>query len=82
VQRRSPRPPPPAAAAPCLQVVESDVGATIPGVSQPNLRQYALELVRAVADGALHPDKFGVAIKAAGLEASDALAATVADALW
>lgn len=65
-----------------MQVVESDVGPTIPGVSQANMSQFLLELVRAVAAGALHPGKFAVAVKAAGVEASDEVAALIADVLW
>ena len=65
-----------------LQVVESDVGPTIPGVSMDNLHQFALELIRAVAEGTLQPAKFTVAVKAAGVEASDEVAAVIADVLW
>lgn len=65
-----------------LQVVGSNVGPTIAGVTPANLSQFAFELVRAVSTGALHPDKCAVAVKAAGIEASDQVAATIADMMW
>ena len=66
----------------CLQVVDSDVGPTIPGISPANLPQFLLDLVRAVAAGALQPGKLAVAVTAAGVEASDEVAAVIADVLW
>ena len=63
-------------------MVDSDAGPTIPGISHTNLPQFLLELVRAVAAGALQPSKFAVAVAAAGLEASGEVEATIADVLW
>lgn len=64
------------------QIVQSDVGATIPGVTPANQRQFLLELARAVAGGALGPDKLPTGVASAGLQAGDALAEQLADILW
>ncbi|EFN55923.1 hypothetical protein CHLNCDRAFT_145626, partial [Chlorella variabilis] len=65
------------------QVVVSDVGATIPGVTAATLQRFLIDLVRAVAAGSLKPDKVAVAVRSAGVEdTSDALGSDLADALW
>lgn len=52
---------------PGMQVVASDVGATIPGISLENLREFIQDLFAAVIGGSLAPDKVGVGLAAAGL---------------
>ena len=49
------------------QVVASDVGATITGVTADNQVQFLLELAWAVAKGDLEPPKFPVAVRAAAV---------------
>ena len=56
------------------QVVASDVGATIPGVTAANARGFLLALAAAVLNGTLQVGRFAVAVRAAGL-ADDAGAA-------
>lgn len=67
---------------PILQVMPSDVGATIPGVTQDNVRQFIFELVRASASGQLNTEKFPIAVQASGIEFNDTLSLVIADALW
>lgn len=72
------------------QIVPSDTGATIPGITAANQHAYVLELIWRVVDGTLTPTKFASGIHAAGLPlptdangaATTALAFSVADALW
>lgn len=63
-----------------VQIVESDVGATIMGVTADNTLDFLLELVWSVARGGLQPGKFAVAVKAAAVQGD--LSHTLADALW
>lgn len=49
------------------QVVASDVGATIPGVTLANARGFLLALASAVLHGTLQVGCFAVAVRAAGL---------------
>ena len=51
-----------------MQVVASDIGATVLGVSQGNVRQYMLELMYAVVAGQLPPAKFAVGLRASGVK--------------
>eukprot|EP00887_Chlorella_sp_A99_P001761 scaffold19.g1761.t1 len=69
------------------KVVASDVGVTIPGVSNPAARRrYLLDLARAAVAGHLHIDKFAVALRAAGVDTEGAaagdLGAELADVVW
>lgn len=61
----------------------SDVGATIVGVDTDNLLRFAYELVWAVSEGQLQPDKFCVAIRAVGLgEDLQPITKAMAEVLW
>jgi hypothetical protein len=64
------------------QVVPSDVGPTIPGVSDSTLRQFLLELARAVASDALEPGKLCTAVRSCGAGSSPGLGEALVDALW
>lgn len=64
------------------QVVPSDAGPTIAGVSgAAAVPQFLYELAAAVADGALEPPHALTALAAAGI-AGDAAAEEIAHALW
>ena len=66
-----------------FQVVASDVGATVTGISEENMLQYLYELCWAAAKGSLQVDKLAVGIKAAGVAGdADALALQLAETMW
>lgn len=71
---------------PPAQVVVSTVGVTVPGVTPATRHRYLLDAARAVTAGRLHPDKFGVAVRAAGVDTANAaageLGAALADIVW
>ena len=58
------------------------MGITISGVGSDNLRQFIQELVTAVVQRGLNPDKVAIAVNAAGVGADDELPYVFADALW
>ena len=66
-----------------LQIVASDVGATITGVDESNTHQFLYELCWTAARGQLQPNKFVVAVRAAGIAAdTQTLDAWLVDILW
>lgn len=64
-----------------LQLVASDAGATISGVSDSNFLEFLLDLVIAVALGLLQQSKFIEAVNAAGLTAQQ-VATCIPELLW
>ena len=67
-------------AARTIQVVHSDIGATIPGIAAEQRPQFAFELSAAVLSGDLPPDKFAVGLKAAGVDENESQ--HLADLVW
>jgi hypothetical protein len=65
-----------------VQIVASDIGATVTGIDAQNHRQYLLELLLAVAQGALHPGKFAVGLRACGIPVEEGTPAMLAELLW
>ena len=64
------------------QVVASEMGATVTGVNEGNLRQYLLELMLAVVGGALAPPKFAVGLRACGVPPGEGTPLMLTDLLW
>lgn len=60
----------------------SEAGATIPGVTADNINQFILELLRAAVDGTLQSSKIPLALRATGVEISESLSKSLADAIW
>ena len=65
-----------------MQVVASDIGATVLGVSEANVRQYMLELMYAVVAGQLPPAKFAVGFRASGVKLEAQLPDVLVQLLW
>ena len=63
-----------------MQVVHSDIGATIPGIAPEQRAQLAFELSSVVLSGELPPDKFAVGLRAAGVDESESQ--HLADLVW
>lgn len=63
-----------------MQVVASDVGATIVGVSQDNQAEFLVDLALAVSRGELEAQKFPVAVKAAAITGD--LAYELSHVIW
>jgi hypothetical protein len=71
------------AATPVLfQVVASDIGATVLGISESNVRQYLLELMYAVVAGQLPAPKFIVGLKASGVSMEAQTPNMLVQLLW
>jgi hypothetical protein len=62
-------------------VTESDVGATIGGITAEKAKPFLLELVWAAARGDLAAPKVPIAVRAAALDPA-ASASTLADVIW
>ncbi len=65
-----------------MQVVASDIGATVLGVSEANFRQFLLELMYAVIAGQLPPAKFAVGLRASGVKLEAQLPDVLVQLLW
>ena len=67
----------------CVQIVASDVGATIVGVDAGKLPEFLLEVVWAAAKGQLQVDKFATAVRAVGLgDINEQLEELLPELLW
>ena len=67
----------------CLhQVVASDIGATVLGIDESNVREYLLELMYAVVAGQLPASKFIVGLKASGVSMEAQSPAVLVQLLW
>jgi hypothetical protein len=64
------------------QVVASDTGATVTGISSENLRQYLLELMHACVADEMAPAKFGVGLAACGVPANEGTPVLLTELLW
>lgn len=66
-----------------MQIVASDVGATIVGLDSGNLLQFLLEVVWGAAKGQLQADKVATAVKSVGLgEELKQLEELLPEVLW
>ena len=65
-----------------VQVVASDIGATVLGVNEANVRQYMLELMYAVVAGQLPAPKFAVGLKASGVKLEAQAPDVLVQLLW
>ncbi len=66
-----------------MQIVASDVGATIVGVDAANLPEFLLEVVWAAAKGQLQVAKFATAVGAVGLgDIKEQLEELLPELLW
>lgn len=65
-----------------MQIVASDIGATVTGINAENQRQYLLELLLGAASGALQTSKFVVGLKASGVPVDNSTPIMLAELLW
>jgi len=65
-----------------VQVVASDIGATVLGITESNVRQYLLELMYAVVAGQLPAAKFAVGLKASGVKMEAQSPDVLVQLLW
>ena len=65
-----------------LQVVASDIGATVLSITESNVRQYLLELMYAVVAGQLPASKFIVGLKASGVSMEAQTPNMLVQLLW
>ena len=65
-----------------MQVVASDIGATVLGITESNVRQYLLELMYAVVAGQLPAAKFAVGLKASGVKMEAQSPDVLVQLLW
>ena len=65
-----------------LQVVASDIGATVLDITESNVRQYLLELMYAVVAGQLPASKFIVGLKASGVSMEAQTPNMLVQLLW
>lgn len=65
-----------------MQIVASEIGATVTGIDAENQRQYLLELLLAAASGMLQTSKFVVGLKASGVPVEDSTPTMLAELLW
>ena len=65
-----------------VQVVASDIGATVLGITEANVRQYLLELMYAVVAGQLPAAKFAVGLRASGVKMEAQSPDVLVQLLW